>query len=234
MYIHTLSITQLLTQFKETAAVGVPIDGTIIHAKAVEIADRLNVEFNPFNGWIDRFRKRTGLVLRTISGESQSVNLTEAEVWKTEHLPHLLEGYRPYDVFNADECGLFCNLLRNRTYAFKGEKLRKDRITVLVAVSMDGSEKLPLLVIGRSEVPCSFKNIKSFPYKYRHNKMAWMTCTLFEEFLQILNAKMAAKNRNILLFIDICAVHPRNVAHLSNVRVEFLPPNKTSVVQPIV
>jgi hypothetical protein len=54
--------------------------GTIICAKAVETADWLNVEFNPSNGWIDRFKKRTSLVLRTISGESQSVNLTEAEV----------------------------------------------------------------------------------------------------------------------------------------------------------
>jgi hypothetical protein len=186
---------KLLVLFKQTAAVGVPVDGTIIHAKAVEIADRLNVEFNPSNGWIDRFRKRIGLVLRIISGESQSVNLTEAEVWKTEHLPHLLEGYRPCDVFNTDKCGLFYNLLPNRTYAFRGEKchgetLRKDRITVLVAANMDGSEKQPLLVIGRSEKPQSFKNVKSFPCKYRHNKTAWINCTLFEEFLQTLNAKM--------------------------------------------
>jgi hypothetical protein len=69
---------KLLVWFKQTAAVGVPIDGTIIRAKAVEKVDCLNVEFNPSNGWIDRFRKRTSLVLRTISGESQSVNLTEA------------------------------------------------------------------------------------------------------------------------------------------------------------
>jgi hypothetical protein len=60
-----------------------------------------------------------------------------------------------------------------------------------------------------------------------------MTCVLFEEFLQTLNAEMEAKNRNILLFIDNCAAHPKNVSHLSNVRVEFLPPNMTSVVQPV-
>jgi hypothetical protein len=60
-----------------------------------------------------------------------------------------------------------------------------------------------------------------------------MTFILFEEFLQTLNAEMAAKNRNILLFIDNCAAHPKNVAHLSNVPVEFLPPNMTSVVQPM-
>jgi hypothetical protein len=54
-----------------------------------------------------------------------------------------------------------------------------------------------------------------------------MICILFEEFLQTLNAKMAAKNRNILLFIDNCAAHPNNAAHLSNVRVDFLHTNMT-------
>jgi hypothetical protein len=57
---------KLLVWFKQTAAVGVLINGTIICAKPVEIADQLIMEFNPSNGWIDRFRKRTGLVLRTI------------------------------------------------------------------------------------------------------------------------------------------------------------------------
>jgi hypothetical protein len=70
---------KLLVWFKQMAAVGVPIDGTVIGAKAVEIADWLNVKFNPSNGWIERFMKRTSLILRTISGESQRVNLTEAE-----------------------------------------------------------------------------------------------------------------------------------------------------------
>jgi hypothetical protein len=106
---------KLLVWFEQTTDVGVPIDGTIIRAKAVEVADQLNVEFDPSSGWIDRFRKRTSLVLRTVSGESQSVNLIDAEIWKTEHLPHLLEGCRPCDVFSADECGLFYNLLPNRT-----------------------------------------------------------------------------------------------------------------------
>lgn len=56
--------------------------------------------------------------------------------------------------------------------------------------------------------------------------------TILEEFLGTLNARMAAKNRNIL-FIDNCTVRPKNTAHLSNVHVAFLPPNMMSVVQPM-
>jgi hypothetical protein len=37
-----------------------------------------------------------------------------------------------------------------------------------------------------------------------------------------MNAKLAAKNGNILLSIDDCAAHPKNAAQLSE---EFLPPN---------
>jgi hypothetical protein len=95
----------------------------------------------------------------------------ESNIGWTEYLPHLLKGYTPCDVFNADECGLFYNLLPNRTYAFRGEKchrgkLRKNRITVLVAAKMDGSEKMPLLVIGRSEK-------KSFPCKANTGITKW-------------------------------------------------------------
>jgi hypothetical protein len=66
------------------AAVREPSDRIIICAKAVKIADWLNVEFNPSNGWINRFRKRTALVLRTINGESQCVNLTDWRITECE------------------------------------------------------------------------------------------------------------------------------------------------------
>jgi hypothetical protein len=116
------------------------------------------------------------------------VNPDEAGVWKTEHLPHFLQGYMSYDIFNGDECRLFYDLLPNKTYAHKEEhchreKMRKEKITVLLAANMDGSEKLSLLIIGKSEKPHCFKNNKAVPCKSRHNKTMWMTCMLFERVL---------------------------------------------------
>ena len=43
---------------------------------------------------------------------------------------------------------------------------------------------------------------------------------------------MKSQNRKFLLLIDNCPAHPRDI-QLSNVRIEFLPPNTTSVVQPM-
>lgn len=96
---------------------------------------------------------------------------------------------------------------------------------------MDGTEKLDLMIIGKSKNPRCFKNIKNLPVIYRANSTAWMTSELFEEYLKILNRKMKKKNRKIVLFIDNCPVHP--FIQLSNIELKFLPENTTSVLQPM-
>jgi hypothetical protein len=61
---------------------------------------------------------------------------------------------------------------------------------------MNGSEKVPLLVIRKSEKPRCFKHVKSLPCSYRHNS------ALLMEFLTCLERRMAAKFQKILLFVD--------------------------------
>jgi hypothetical protein len=55
---------------------------------------------------------------------------------------------------------------------------------------VDGSEKMPLLVIGKYEKPKCFKHAKSLPYIYRRNNSAQITCTQFMEFLTCLERRM--------------------------------------------
>jgi hypothetical protein len=50
-----------------------------------------------------------------MSGESKSVNEEAVQAWKIGELPSLLNEYHSKDVFNADECGLFFNLLPDKT-----------------------------------------------------------------------------------------------------------------------
>jgi hypothetical protein len=128
-------------------------------------------------------------------------------------------------------------MLPNKTYTFreaccKGIKVNKERITVLVCGNLDGTEKLPLLVIGKSKQPRCFRNTKLLPCTYRHNKTAWMTCEIFQEFLVSLDRRMASKSRKILLFVDRCPAHPKDVRNFKNKQVEFFPAN-TSVLQPM-
>jgi hypothetical protein len=64
-------------------------------------------------------------------------------------------------------------------------------------------------------------------------KKAWITTTIFTEFLRALDASMGVQGRNILLFVDNCAAHPQDTLFLRNVKVVYYPPNCTSMLQPL-
>ena len=51
---------------------------------------------------------------------------------------------------------------------------------MLVCANMDGTEKHPLLVIGKFESPRCFRNIQHLPTVYDVNKSAWMTSSIFK------------------------------------------------------
>lgn len=93
-----------------------------------------------------------------ISGESSSVDDTTTSTWLKEKLPKIIEGYELKNIYNADEFGLFYNLLPDRTFSqkkgnCKGLKQSKDRITSLVCSNGDGNDKLKILVIRKQQNP---------------------------------------------------------------------------------
>jgi hypothetical protein len=57
-----------------------------------------------------------------------------------------------------------------------------------------------------------------------------MTYEIFQEFLVSLERRMASKSRKILLFVDHCPTHPKDVRNFKNVQLEFFPANMTSVL----
>ncbi|XP_037521718.1 tigger transposable element-derived protein 6-like [Rhipicephalus sanguineus] len=91
---------------------------------------------------------------------------------------------------------------------------------------------MKLTVIGRYQNPRCFKLAGSLPCTYKANKKAWMTSEMFLEFLTHLDRKMSSQNRNILLLLDQCAAHPKQVT-LCNIKLVFLPANTTSHLQPL-
>ena len=65
---------------------------------------------------------------------------------------------------------------------------------------------------------------------YANNK-AWMTQTIFKDWVDKLNSKMKSQNRKILLTFDNATCHSK--VTLSNIDLLYLPPNTTSVCQPL-
>ncbi|XP_064475501.1 tigger transposable element-derived protein 6-like [Ornithodoros turicata] len=228
----------LLAWFKEVTAAGINVDGKVLREKADEIALSLGVEnFLVSTGWLRRFKARHRLVYKSVCGEGKKVDEDVVSEWMTSTLPTLHAGYEPRDVFNADEAGLFFNVQPGKSLCFKGQNCQggeksKQRVTVLFCCNADGSEKMKLTVIRRSLKPRCFKHAGRLPCLYKANKKAWMTGSLFEEFLPYLDRKMACSNRKIVLIIDQCSAHPKQ-DELQKVKVLFLPPNATSHLQPL-
>jgi hypothetical protein len=156
-------------------------------------------------------------------------------VWRDGKLQELLKKYEPQDIYNADETGLFWMMLPDNCLGFAGkshhgQKQPKVRITLLVSANMDGSDKLPLLVIGKSAKPRAFKGVK-VPVDYTSNKKAWMTGAIFEDWMRQLDKKMTLKGRKIVMIVDNCSAHPP--LQMKSIELVFLPPNTTSVTQPM-
>lgn len=158
--------------FCEQRAVNIPINGPIICARALKFAKMMNKEsFKASNGWLENFQKRYGIVFKSVCGEEKSAPLNDAQSWREKEMKMILEKFLPENIYNADEAGLFYQLMPDKTMALKNEsckggKKSKQRITVLFCANLTGSHKLKPLVIGRSLKPRCFKNVKSLPGKY--------------------------------------------------------------------
>lgn len=228
----------LLRWFEVRRSENVSISGPVLKAKAEDLSRGLQGgEFSCSTGWLERFKVRHNIKVGKISGEAADVNKQSVLNWLEDKWPNIAENYSCEDIFNGDETGLFYKMTPDRTLKFKGEncvggKQSKLRYTVWVCANMTGSEKCKLLIIGKYERPRCMANVKNLPVIYKSNKRAWMTSAIFENYLKDWDGKLRRQNRKILLLVDNCAAHPKNLI-LRNIRLEFLPPNCTSVVQPM-
>jgi hypothetical protein len=59
-----------------------------------------------------------------------------------------------------------------------------------------------------------------------------MTSKIFQQYVSKWNNGLRRKNWKILLLVGNCPVHP-HIQDLSNIKLVFLPPNTTTVLQPM-
>ncbi|XP_038669700.1 tigger transposable element-derived protein 1-like [Scyliorhinus canicula] len=236
----------------------VPLTLMVIQAKAKSLYDDLQNEqgdssqsesFNASRGWFERFKKRSYLRGIKVTGDATSANTEVADEF-VAYLKRITEegGYSPKQVFNVDEAGLYWKRMPKRTYISREEKTApgfkaaKDRLTVLLGGNAAGDFKFKPLVVHHSETPRALRGYsKEHRVIWRSNKKAWMTGALFQEWFSLCAIPAwrdycARENIafKILLLLDNCPGHPINLDDLSeNVKVIFLPPNVTSLIQPM-
>lgn len=215
-----------------------PISEMNLKTMAKNLANKFKIEnFSASNGWLDSFKRRYNLSAKSLSGESDFVRQEVIEQFQNvfdEKLSH----YDNKDIFNADETGLFFRATNKKTLVtandnLHGYKIQKERITLLLCVSMLG-EKLELMAISKSKNPRCFRKQQNILNKlkivHKSSKNAWMTSQIFYDWLQNLNHKMKCSNRKILLILDNAPVHPTDL-ELSHIEFLFLPKNCTSKIQ---
>ncbi|XP_066253836.1 tigger transposable element-derived protein 6-like [Euwallacea similis] len=122
-------------------------------------------------------------------------------------------------MYNADETDLFLRALPDKTYKSEkcsGGKLSKERLSILILCQYRRTQR----------------RIAYLPVTWRFNKKAWTTQDIMNEWLLQFDRKMVRQKRKILLFLDNTASHLREVK-LQNINLVVLPPNTTSVYQPL-
>lgn len=153
----------------------------------------------------------------------------------------VINKYAPKDIFNCDETGLCWRIIPDRsltTCFIPGRRKDKARIILHFCTNSDTSERLPIWMIGTAKKPRVFQaagiNIENLGCYWRHNKKAWMTGKIFEEWLCWFDAKMTG--RYVLLLMDNFSVHESAVKvslRLQNTLIVWLPANSTTKYQPL-
>ncbi|KFV93313.1 Tigger transposable element-derived protein 4, partial [Eurypyga helias] len=224
----------LVKWYRIAQCLNVPVNGPMLRLKANDFAQKLgHSDFKCSNGWLDRFKSRYGLVFRAQPIEAAATTTVDAPTpWYQNVLPYLND-YQPKNMFYIQETGLLYQMLPHNTFAFKGEtcsvgKRSEERITVAVGANMDGSEKLPLLVIGKTKNPHCFKDVKSLPVDYEASDAAWMTSSVFEQWMHKLDDRFQAQQRQVVILIDSLPAHTE-VKNLKSVKLVFSPPDSSCI-----
>ncbi|EDO44738.1 predicted protein, partial [Nematostella vectensis] len=221
--------------YERMRAQGNQISGPMLQEKARTFAAELDMkDFRASNGWLEGFRRRHGISFgASFSGYETSVNVTTE--W-TEKIMEVTDGYRSTDIYNLVETGLYYRALPDKNLVPETESTSTERLTVTLCCNMDGEFEKPLVIGPTANPPCFAKlDSECLPVIWRANRRAWITTSIFADWLRTLDRKMRQKDRRILLFLDNSPPHPPTL-QLTNVKLVFLikPSNNTvNQLQPL-
>lgn len=215
---------------------GVSVSDDMMIEQAKKFGETLAIgQFSYSHGWVAKYKKRHNLSSFKKQGESGSIDKGSLDSLR-KNLYEITKNFDLNDIFNLDETALFYQLQPSQTISNRsvyGHKTSKKRLSVALCANYTGKEKLKPIVISTAEKHhCFGKLFEPNNYvSYYHNPKAWMTSVVFTNWTKKLNDNMKKQNRKILLLVDNASSHVQ--IDLSHVKISFLPPNMTSVLQPM-
>lgn len=237
----------LFRWFQALRAAGSTMTDELLKAKAKQLSTSsqsgvTDVDWHPSNGFLYRFKVRHGIRSCSQTGELLSANEEDAESERLRIQRLILDTplEEQYNIFiNQDETGLYWRCLPMKSLSAStsnhGAKRSKDRITIAIFSSSDGSIFDPF-IIGKSANPQCFRGQQNtnIPLRdrYMNSKKAWMTLHLCRQIIQKFQAilEVKAPGAKPLIFWDNASSHPPELAQQKEHC--FFAPNLTSIVQP--
>ncbi|XP_064077623.1 tigger transposable element-derived protein 1-like [Macrobrachium nipponense] len=131
-------------------------------------------------------------------------------------------------------------LMKGRAKAF-GFKAQKDKVTLLMCGNAAGFMLKPGLIYKAANPrTLKKKNTALLPMFWMHNPKAWITkvlmeCWFHQSFIPQVNQCLADVDMEfkvLLIIMDNAGGHPLDL-YYKGVKLEFLPPNTTSLLQPM-
>ncbi|XP_045127730.1 tigger transposable element-derived protein 1-like [Portunus trituberculatus] len=204
----------------------------------------------PSVGWLAAFKKRYEVKYAQKHGESRSADEETARTYPEIFQRLVTEGGYSHDqIFNCDETGIYWKrapksvLIAKNERQARGVKPSKGRITVLFTANASGDCLMKPQVIYRSAKPRAYKNcnMNQLNVYWASNKKAWVTSALCTDWFDnhfVPDAQSYCKRKNldfkVLLCMDNAPGHGKFLTgRHPNVKVIFLPPNTTSLLQPL-
>nr|XP_032621542.1 tigger transposable element-derived protein 1-like [Chelonoidis abingdonii] len=236
-----------------------PLSLLVIQAKAKSLYDNLKRDqgegswtetFTASRGWFDQCKRCFYLHNIKMSGEGASADTAANKKFPNYFKKIIVEGgYSPKQVFNVDERDLYWKRMPERTYISREEKTApgfkaaKNGLSLLLSDNAARDMKMKPLTMYQSETPHTLKGFskEQLPVIWRSKKEAWITGAIFSEWMTLRAVpawkEYCAKENldfKILLLIDNALAHRLNLDDLwKNVKVVFLLPNTTSLIQPM-
>jgi hypothetical protein len=227
----------------------VPISMLVVQAKARSIYEDLSKDdsakpFNASSGWFWNFTKRYNFRTINVSGKTAYADTVAAEEFVKE-LQRIIArgGYSPKQIFNINETAVFWKRMPSRTYIPQEEQTANDRFTLLLGGNAEGDYKLKPVMVYHSENPCALKGYVKhlLPVHFYSSAKGWLTGSLFIDYMTSklegeLREYCAKENLDfkILLIVDNAPGHPTIIQDLcEHIQVAFIPPNSTSLIQPM-
>jgi len=175
-----------------------------------------------------------------LHGEAGSVDQITLAIGR-ERLREMLLNFAADDIYNCDETAMYWQTITGKRYVSedvtRGQKLSKQRLTVLCCSNATGDFQGELFIIHTAQMPRCLKGFV-LPVEWNANDSAWMTGQLFQGWIRKFNTLIGRikPGRKVVLLLDNVSSHlivlNMPADERCNLIVIFFPANTTSELQP--